>query len=256
MKTTMIALAALSTLLCTALTGCTVHISEDDVSKAADIAASELDDTDISVNGQKVDVSVDSNGDINVSIAQTEVNQSAAVTEAPAAQMTETAPAGLSEAEMKSISKQLIQEYVHIYDGLGSGSAKVDETQLSEVRAQWPYLMVIDPELQSVADVEQVLAKTLTGAEYAEMHALILEGDMPLFLPIDDDLYVRQAGRGGAYSDAWDWDGLKFTNVTAEGFTVTGQYVHMGVAPITQSFDILNTPEGYRICKAGEILCV
>ena len=78
---------------------------------------------------------------------------------------------------------------------------------------------------------------------------------MPLFLPIDDDLYVRQVGRGGAYSDAWDWDGLKFSNVTAEGFTVTGQYVHMGVAPSTQSFDVINTPEGYRICKAGEILC-
>lgn len=255
MKTTMIALAALSTLLCTTLTGCTVHISEEDVSKAADIAASVLDDTDISVNGQKVDVSVDSNGDINVNIVQTEAPQPAAVTEAPAAQMTEAAPAGLSEAEMKNISKQLIQEYMHIYDGLGSGSAKVDETQLSEVRAQWPYLMVIDPELQSIADVEKVLAKTLTGAEYAAMHTMILEGDMPLFLPIDDDLYVRQAGRGGAYSDAWDWDGLKFTNVTAEGFTVTGQYVHMGVAPSTQSFDIINTPEGYRICKAGEILC-
>ena len=121
-----------------------------------------LDDTDISVNGQKVDVSVDSNGDINVNIAQTEANQSAAVTETPAAQMTEAAPAGLSDAEMKNISRQLIQEYVHIYDGLGSGSAKVDETQLREVREQWPYLMVIDPELQSIADVEQVLAKTLT----------------------------------------------------------------------------------------------
>lgn len=251
MKKTMIALAALSALLCTALTGCSINVSDDTLSQAADIAASVLDSADISVNGQKVDVSVDSNGDINVNITQAP----AAVTETPAAQMTEAAPAGLSEAEMKNISRQLIQEYMHIYDGLGSGSAKVDETQLSEVREQWPYLMVIDPELQSIADVEQVLAKTLTGAEYAEMHAMILEGDMPLFLPIDDDLYVRQAGRGGAYSDAWDWDGLKFTNVTAEGFTVTGQYVHMGVAPSTQSFDILNTPEGYRISNAGEILC-
>ncbi|MBP0986822.1 MAG: hypothetical protein J6S92_00880, partial [Oscillospiraceae bacterium] len=167
----------------------------------------------------------------------------------------EAASAGPNEAEIKNISKQLIQEYMHIYDGLGSGSAQIDETQIQEVRDQWPYLMVIDPELQSVADVEQVLAKTLTGTEYAEMHALILEGDMPLFLPIDDNLYVRQAGRGGAYSDTWDWDGLKFTNVTAEGFTVTGQYVHMGTAPSTQSFDILNTPEGYRICKAGNISC-
>ena len=254
MKTTMIALAALSTLLCTALTGCTVHISEDDVSKAADLAASVLDDTDISVNGQKVDVSVDSNGDINVSIVQTEANQSAAVTETPAAQMTEAAPAGLSEAEMKNISRQLIQEYMHIYDGLGSGSAKVDETQLSEVREQWPYLMVIDPELQSIADVEQVLAKTLTGAEYAEMHAMILEGEMPIFIPVDDNLYVRQAGRGGAYSDTWDWDGLQFSNVTTEGFTVTGKYTHMGAATMTQSFNILNTPEDYRISGAGGII--
>ena len=254
MKTTMIALAALSTLLCTALTGCTVHISEDDVSKAADLAASVLDDTDISVNGQKVDVSVDSNGDINVSIVQTEANQSAAVTETPAAQMTEAAPAGLSEAEMKNISRQLIQEYMHIYDGLGSGSAKVDETQLSEVREQWPYLMVIDPELQSIADVEQVLAKTLTGAEYAEMHAMILEGEMPIFIPVDDNLYVRQAGRGGAYSDTWDWDGLQFSNVTTKGFTVTGKYTHMGAATMTQSFNILNTPEGYRISGAGGII--
>lgn len=254
MKTTMIALAALSTLLCTALTGCTVHISEDDVSKTADLAASVLDDTDISVNGQKVDVSVDSNGDINVSIVQTEANQSAAVTETPAAQMTEAAPAGLSEAEMKNISRQLIQEYMHIYDGLGSGSAKVDETQLSEVREQWPYLMVIDPELQSIADVEQVLAKTLTGAEYAEMHAMILEGEMPIFIPVDDNLYVRQAGRGGAYSDTWDWDGLQFSNVTTEGFTVTGKYTHMGAATMTQSFNILNTPEGYRISGAGGII--
>ena len=254
MKTTMIALAALSTLLCTALTGCTVHISEDDVSKAADLAASVFDDTDISVNGQKVDVSVDSNGDINVSIVQTEANQSAAVTETPAAQMTEAAPAGLSEAEMKNISRQLITEYMHLYDGLGAGCAEVDETQLIEVRAQWPYLMVLDPELQSVADLEQVLAKTLINEAYTEMHAMVLEGEMPIFIPVDDNLYVRQAGRGGAYSDTWYWDALQFSNVTAEGFTVTGKYTHMGAASMTQSFNILNTPEGYRISGAGGII--
>ena len=258
MKKMMIAVTALSALLCTTLTGCSINVSDDTVSKAADIAVSMLDSADISVNGQKVDVSVDSNGDINVNIAQTtaagsQTTAPAAVTEAAAAPATEAAPAGLSEAEMKNISKQLIQEYVNIYDGLGSGTAQIDDTQIQEIREQWPYLMVTDPNLQSAADIEQVLAKTLTGAEYAEMHALILEGDMPLFLPIDDDLYVRQVGRGGAYSDAWDWDGLKFTNVTAEGFTVTGQYIHMGTAPYTQSFDILNTPEGYRISNAGQV---
>ena len=78
---------------------------------------------------------------------------------------------------------------------------------------------------------------------------------MPIFLPVDDNLYIRQAGRGGAYSDAWDWDSLKFSNVTAEGFKVTGQYVHMGDAPYTQSFDVINMPEGYRICKADNIFC-
>lgn len=258
MKKMMIAVTALSALFCTTLTGCSINVSDDTVSKAADIAVSMLDSADISVNGQKVDVSVDSNGDINVNVAQTtaagsQTTAPTAVTEAAAAPAAEAASAGLSEAEMKNISKQLIQEYVHIYDGLGSGTAQIDETQIQEIREQWPYLMVTDPDLQSVADIELVLAKTLTGAEYAEMHALILEGDMPIFLPIDDSLYVRQVGRGGAYSDTWDWDGLKFTNVTAEGFTVTGQYTHMSTAPYTQSFDILNTPEGYRISNAGQV---
>lgn len=243
MKKTMIAFAALSALLCTALTGCSINLSDDTVSQAADIAASVLDGADISVNGQKVDVSVDSNGDINVNIAQTS-----------AAESQTTAPAGLSEAEMKNISKKLITEYMYLYDGLGAGCAEVDETQLREVRAQWPYLMVLDPELQSVADVEQVLAKTLIYEAYTEMHAMVLEGEMPIFLPIDDNLYVRQAGRGGAYSDTWDWDGLQFSNVTTEGFTVTGKYTHMGAASMTQSFNILNTPEGYRISWVGGIL--
>ena len=90
MKKTMIALAALSALLCTALTGCSINVSDDTLSQAADIAASVLDSADISVNGQKVDVSVDSNGDINVNITQAP----AAVTETPAVQMTEAAPAG------------------------------------------------------------------------------------------------------------------------------------------------------------------
>ena len=259
MKKTMIALAALSALLCTALTGCSINVSDDTLSQAADIAASVLDSADISVNGQKVDVSVDSNGDINVNItkapaAESQTTAPAAVTEAPAVQKTESTPAGLSEAEMKNISRQLITEYMHLYDGLGAGCAEVDETQIIEVRAQWPYLMVLDPELQSVADLEQVLAKTLINEAYTEMHAMVLEGEMPIFIPVDDNLYVRQAGRGGAYSDTWDWDGLQFSNVTTEGFTVTGKYTHMGAATMTQSFNILNTPEGYRICRAGDII--
>ena len=259
MKKMMIAVTALGALLCTTLTGCTVNVSDNTVSQAADIAASVLDSADISVNGQKVDVSVDSNGDIKVDItqapaAESQTTAAAAVTEAPAVQ-TEAAPAGLSDAEMKNISKQLITEYMHIYDGLGSGYVDIDKNQGNEVDPQWPYLMVTDPGLQSIADVELVLAKTLTGTEYARMYTMILEGDMPLFIPVDGSLYVRQVGRGSAYSDTWDWDGLKYTNVTAEGFTVTGQYIHMGTAPISQSFDILNTPEGYRICKVGESIC-
>ena len=66
MKKTMIAFAALSALLGTVLTGCSINVSDDTVSQAADIAAAVLDSADISVNGQKVDVSVDSNGDINL----------------------------------------------------------------------------------------------------------------------------------------------------------------------------------------------
>lgn len=259
MKKMMIAVTALGALLCMTLTGCTVNVSDSTVSQAADIAASVLDSADISVNGQKVDVSVDSNGDLNVNITQAPAAESqttapAAVTEAPAVQTTEAAPAGLSEAEMKNISKQLITEYMHIYDGLGSGNVDVDTSQIVEINPQWPYLMVTDPGMQSIADVELVLAKTLTGTAYAQQHAAILEGDMPIFLPIDGNLYVRQVGRGGAYSDTWYWDALQFSNVTAEGFTVTGKYTHMGDASITQSFDILNIPEGCRICKAGEFL--
>lgn len=270
MKKMMIAVTALGALLCTTLTGCSINVSDDTVSKAADIAVSMLDDADISVNGQKVDVSVDSNGDINVNVAQTTAaTQTAAdslttaaaivteataapATEATAAPTTAAAPAGLSEAEMKNISMQLIKEYVTIYDGLGCGCVDVDETQVYDVNPQWPYRMVTDPKLQSVQDVEMMLAKTLTGTAYAQQHAAVLEGDVPRFITVDGKLYVTPAGRGGAYSDAWDWDGLKFTNVTAEGFTVTGQYVHMGIEPYGQSFDIIKTTEGYRICKAGE----
>ena len=118
MKKMMITMTALGALLCSALTGCTINVTEENMSQAADIAVAVLDDADIKVNGQSVDISRDANGDVNVSIAQT----------TPAAQ-TAAAPAVLSEAEMRDISKQLIPEYVSIYDGLLPGCVeKIDDT--------------------------------------------------------------------------------------------------------------------------------
>lgn len=71
MKKMMITVTALGALLCTALTGCSVNVNDDTISAAANVAASMLDDANISINGQPVDISVDSNGDVNVNIAQT-----------------------------------------------------------------------------------------------------------------------------------------------------------------------------------------
>ena len=69
MKKQMIAIAVLGAAVC--LTGCTININDDTVNAAKDIAASVLDETDITVNGQPVDVSVDSEGNVSVNVGQT-----------------------------------------------------------------------------------------------------------------------------------------------------------------------------------------
>lgn len=69
MKKQMIAIAVLGAAVC--LTGCTININDDTVNAAKDIASSVLDETDITVNGQPVDVSVDSEGNVSVNVGQT-----------------------------------------------------------------------------------------------------------------------------------------------------------------------------------------
>ena len=68
MKKQMIAIAVL--IAAVSLTGCTVNINDETMSAAKDIAASVLDDTDIKVNGQSVDVSLDSDGNVSVNMEQ------------------------------------------------------------------------------------------------------------------------------------------------------------------------------------------
>lgn len=68
MKKQMIAIAILGAAVC--LTGCSININDDTVNAAKDLAASVLDETDITVNGQPVDVSVDSEGNVSVNVGQ------------------------------------------------------------------------------------------------------------------------------------------------------------------------------------------
>lgn len=68
MKKQLITIAILTAAV--SLTGCTVNINDETMSAAKDIAASVLDDTDIKVNGQSVNVALDSDGNISVSAGQ------------------------------------------------------------------------------------------------------------------------------------------------------------------------------------------
>lgn len=68
MKKQMIAIAVL--IAAVSLTGCTVNNNDETMSAAKDIAPSVLDDTDIKVNGQSVDVSLDSDGNVSVNMEQ------------------------------------------------------------------------------------------------------------------------------------------------------------------------------------------
>ncbi len=244
----MMILTAASALLCTFLTGCTVNISDDTISTAADIAVSALDNADIKVNGQQVDISLDSNGEINVNPAQTTVASDQAANNS--AVETQTI---LSNAEMKAISKQLIQEYVSIYDGLLSGWITADDTDVYAPDPAYPYFRVVDSKLQSIADVKAFMAKTLTGAEYDRLVGYTFGDTRPVYIEREGKLYAMSVGRGAAYSDSWLWDQLQFTNVTADSFTVKGKYYHMGDDPFSQVFDIVRTADGFRIFNAAEV---
>ena len=68
MKKQVIAIALMSAVI--SLTGCSININDDTMSQAANTAVSMLDDADLKVNGQDADISLDSNGDVNVSLVQ------------------------------------------------------------------------------------------------------------------------------------------------------------------------------------------
>ena len=235
----MMILTAASALICTFMTGCTVNVSDDTLSKAADINSS----------GQQIDITLDSNGDINVNLTQTTAaaDQTAGITTAAA----QTAASAPSDAEMKAISMQLIQEYVSMYDGILSGSTAIDETDVYAPDPAYTYYRVMDPQLQSIADVKALMAKTLTGTEYSKHTGYAFDGTTPVLIEVNRKLYALSVGRGSAYSDTWQWDQLRFTNVTADSFSVTGEYSHMGDALFSQTFDIVRTAEGFRISNAA-----
>ncbi|MBQ5339296.1 MAG: hypothetical protein IK134_01295 [Oscillospiraceae bacterium] len=136
MKKQIIAIAILSAAVC--LTGCTVNISDDTVSQAADIAASVLEETDITLNGQPVDVSLDSEGNVSVSIGQTTAD-AAQTTQASA----ETTQASAGQTADNTNIEPLIGEWYYqeqdsqngaLYNMAGFVTVKADSTYLYQPR--------------------------------------------------------------------------------------------------------------------------
>ncbi len=165
-----------------------------------------------------------------------------------------TEPIGLSQSEMTAVSKQLIQEYAGLYDGVLAGWIDMDETDIYDAKPEHPYYHVIDPDFQSIADVKNALAKTMTGEEYDRQYYNALDGDVPVLLEWNGKLYHLPAGKGAAYSGTWKWDQLQFMNVTADSFTVTAQYLQFDEYPITQTFHIVRTTEGFRIRSTSDVV--
>ena len=81
---------------------------------------------------------------------------------------------------------------------------------------------------------------------------LMFEDTVPIYLEEESKLYALSVGRGSAYSDSWLWDELQFTNVTANSFTVSAKYTYYSDTAISQSFDIVDAEDGFRICNASE----
>lgn len=230
---------AASALLCACLTGCGVNSSGDSSSKAAGTQSS----------SQIAESSLDSDGGSSAADAQT----TAASSQTESSTTSAAAKDALSDADMKTISKQLIQEYASIYDGMLSGSVTVDDTDVYNPEPAYTYYRVTDGKLQSISDVKAAMAKTVTGAEYDKLTGIAFGETIPMYMEREGKLYALSVGRGGAYSDTWRWDQLKFNHVTADSFTVTGEYSHMGDMLFSQTFDIVRTDDGFRISNASEV---
>lgn len=237
MKKMMILTTVLSAVLCVSLTGCSVNVNEETLDTAANLAASVLNDAEISINGQPVDISVDSNGNVNVNMAQTAA---------------ETAV--LSEDVMKAAAMKLLPEYTFIAENLASGWVTVDGSQcVPAPEMVSPYYLVIDPRLQKRSDIAPLIAKTLTGAEYEKQVNGILNSKYQMLIEVDGRLYASSGAKGTCYDEPWQWDEMQYTNVTADSFTVTARFAHFQQYIMEQSFDVVNTPDGFRISNASDL---
>lgn len=267
MKKTMFLTAALSALFCISLAGCTIEISDDTVSAAADAASKVLEDAVISIDGQPVGVSVGEDGNINVQIQPVETvtvpATTSAVTTETAATVTATESAPevttaatatiLTEAEMRSVAEKLIPEYCGIAECMQLGWVQTDPSQSRPSGMVSDYYLVTDPELQSLADIPVVIAKTLTGEEYTKQVNAVLDQGLPypVYAEFDGKLYALDGACGSFYGSS-EWLSYRFSNVTTDSFTVTGVLRHFEQFDYEQNFDIVRTENGFRISRASE----
>ncbi|MCR5305477.1 MAG: hypothetical protein K6E36_03135 [Oscillospiraceae bacterium] len=254
MKRRIITVTILSTLLAASLTGCGSNVSGGTNPAAGEITVSTAD-TKISTETSLDSVSTSAAQTTTEAAARTASTTAAAETKASSAKTTASTTAAtdvLSKAQMKDISKKLIQEYAALYDSMIAGIVQIDENDMYTPGPAYQYYRVTDARFQSTADLKEALAKTLSGSQYNTTVHNMFEGDHPVYLEQEGKLYALSVGRGNAYSDSWRWDELKFTKVTADSFTVSGKYVHIGDTIISESFDIVNTENGFRICAVSD----
>ena len=255
MKRRMITVTILSALLAASLTGCGGNVSGSTNSAAGEITVSTADttvSTETSLDSGSTSAAAQTTTE---AAAQTTTTTAAAETKASSAKTntsTTAAPAVLSKAQMKDISKKLIQEYTALYDSMIAGIVQIDETDMYTPGPAYQYYRVTDARYQSTNDLKETLAKALTGSQYNTTVRNMFDGEHPVYLEQEGKLYALSVGRGNAYSDSWRWDELQFTKVTANSFTVAGEYVHIGDTVISESFDIVNTENGFRICAVSE----
>lgn len=254
MKRKMMTAMILGALFAASLTGCGGNVSQSSMPAADKTTVSMSDSAETAAVGQNTDSTPASGTDTGLNAAQTTTaaSQTTAAATKKAAQTTaatDSAPPVLGDAQMKDISKKLIQEYVSLYDGMIAGAVQVDDSDLYQPDSAYSYYRVTDSRYQSISGVKAALANTLTGSEYNSTVHGMLEEEHPVYLEQEGKLYALSVGRGDAYSGTWRWDALRFTNVTADSFTVAGQYVHLADTVITQSFDIEKTEDGFRICR-------
>ncbi len=132
-----------------------------------------------------------------------------------------------------------------------AGWLLTDKSQTLPSDLPFDYCLVIEPDLQCMDDIPVFLAKTLTGNEFKKYVDSLMNCD--IYTEYDGRLYASWGARGSAYDADWDWDGLRFTNVSANSFTVTATFLKFEQYTMEQTFDIVQTADGYRISYASEL---